>query len=290
MPALMNWLLKSAISLPLLSKLVCAVLGILVIHALFRLLERRLPSHFHERDMRYRARKAIVFVGYLVAIGFITILFEDRLGQVSFALGVAGAGLVVALQDVIASMAGWFAVGWTNLYSIGDRVQIGETRGDVIDISLMRTTLVETGGWVSEDLYNGRVVRIPNSAVLKGTVFNYSQGFRFVWDEIQVNLSLCSDAQMAREMLLQIANEAMVGFIKEAEHSWRRLTENFRIENVSLSPTVALTLKDKVLEFTLSYIVDYTNRTTMKDQLYSNVVLAVNNSQGRLEWGSSDSR
>jgi len=287
MPALMNWLLKSAISLPLLSKLVCAVLGILVIHALFRLLERKLPSHFHERDMRYRARKAIVFVGYLVAIGFITILFEDRLGQVSFALGVAGAGLVVALQDVIASMAGWFAVGWTNLYSIGDRVQIGETRGDVIDISLMRTTLVETGGWVSEDLYNGRVVRIPNSAVLKGTVFNYSQGFRFVWDEIQVNLSLCSDAQMAREMLLQIANEAMVGFIREAEHSWRRVTENFRIENVSLNPTVALTVKDKVLEFTLSYIVDYTNRSAMKDQLYSSVVLAVSNSQRRLEWGSS---
>ncbi len=288
MPAWMNWLLKSAISLPLLGKVVCAALGVFVIHFLFQLLERRLPSHFHERDMRYRARKAIVFAGYLVGIGFITILFEDRLGKISFALGVAGAGLVVALQDVIASVAGWFAVGWTNLYSVGDRVQIGETKGDVIDVSLMRTTLVETGGWVSNDLYNGRVVRIPNSVVLKGTVFNYSQGFRFVWDEIRVDFSLCTDPQMAREMLLRVANEAMAGFIKEAEHSWRRLTENFRIENVSLNPTVALTVKDKALEFTLSYIVDYTNRSAMKNQLYSNVVLAVSRSQRRLEWASSD--
>ena len=285
----MNGFIKYAISIPLLGKLVCAALGIIAIHFLFQLLERRLPSHFHQRDMRYRARKAIVFAGYLVGIGFITILFEDRLGKVSFALGVAGAGLVVALQDVIASMAGWFAVGWTNLYGVGDRVQIGETRGDVIDISLMRTTLLETGGWVSDDLYNGRVVRVPNSVVLKGTIFNYSQGFRFVWDEIRVNFSLYSDPQLAREMLLRTANDAIESYIIAAERSWRGVTENFRIEDVGLKPTVALSVKDKALEFTLSYIVDYTKRTQVKDWLYSNVVLEVGNSQGRLRWASTSS-
>jgi small-conductance mechanosensitive channel len=289
MPTWMNWFLNSAISIPLLGKLVCAALGIVAIHLLFQLLERRLPGHFHQRDLRYRARKAIVFAGYLVGIGFITILFEDRLGKVSFALGVAGAGLVVALQDVIASVAGWFAVGWTNLYRVGDRVQIGETRGDVIDVSLMRTTVVETGGWVNDDLYNGRVVRIPNSVVLKGTIFNYSQGFRFVWDEIRVKFSLCSDPQLARETLLRIANEATEGYIAMAALSWRGVTENFRIEDVSLKPTVALSVKGKALELTLSYIVDYTKRTLMKDRLYSNLVLEVGRSQGHLRWAATSS-
>lgn len=82
------------------------------------------------------------FAGYIVAIVFITLLFADRLGRVSFALGVAGAGPVVSLQDVITSFAGWVAIGYLNLYKAGDRIQIGETRGDVIDISLMRTEIV----------------------------------------------------------------------------------------------------------------------------------------------------
>ena len=60
---------------------------------------------------------------------------------------------------------------------------MNDTKGDVVDISVMRTTIMETGKWVSgdRDVYNGRIVRIPNSTVLKGLIFNYSQGFRFVW-------------------------------------------------------------------------------------------------------------
>jgi small-conductance mechanosensitive channel len=164
----MQHFMQEVISLPLVTKLVCAVLGILFIHATFNLLERRLPRYFSQLDARYRVRKFVVFAGYFVGIVFVTILFEDRLGRLNFALGIAGAGLVVALQDVIASFAGWLAIGWSNLYKVGDRVQIGETKGDVIDISFMRTEVVETGNWVSNDLYNGRVVRIPNSAALKG--------------------------------------------------------------------------------------------------------------------------
>ena len=125
----MGSLLQQIVLLPLGLKLVCAAFGIFLIHVVFPLLERTLPLHFGKRDARYRVRKIIVFAGYAVVILFITLLFEDRLGRVTFALGVAGAGLVVALQDVIASFAGWFAIGLSNLYSVGQRIQIGETKG-----------------------------------------------------------------------------------------------------------------------------------------------------------------
>src|SRR5262249_12081199 len=161
------------------------VLGILVIHAASRMLERTLPHHFVQADARYRARKFVVFLGYVIAILFLLILFEDRLGRLSLALGVAGAGLVVALRDEIAGFAGWFAIGFSSLYSVGDRVQIGDTKGDVVDIAILRTTVLEIGNWVSGDLYSGRIARIPNGFVLSAPVFNYSQGFPFVWDEIR---------------------------------------------------------------------------------------------------------
>ena len=212
----MNNLLRQAVSPSFFVKCLAAAVGILIIHAAFRVLEQTLPRHFGRADARYKIRKFVVFSGYLSILLFLAFLFEDRLGRLSFALGVVSAGVAVALQDVLASFAGAFSIGFSKLYAVGDRVQIGDTRGDVIDIGLLRTTLLETGNWVSGDLYNGRIVRIPNSAVLKGIVFNYSQGFRFIWDEIKVLFATSSDCQFAREMLLRVAKESIGEYLVEA--------------------------------------------------------------------------
>jgi small-conductance mechanosensitive channel len=182
----MNDLYRQAVSLSFFAKGAAASVGVLIIHAAFRVLEKTLPLRFGRADARYKVRKLIVFSGYFSILLFLAFLFEDRLGRLSFAFGIAGAGVAIALQDVLASIAGAFSIGFSKLYAVGHRVQIGDTRGDVIDIGLLRTTLLETGNWVSGDLYNGRIVRVPNSTVLRGTVFNYSQGFRFIWDEIKV--------------------------------------------------------------------------------------------------------
>jgi len=283
----MNDLFTQAVSLSLVGKCVAAVVGILLIHGTFRLLEKALPRRFGQADARFRVRKFVAFSGYAAILLFLSILFEDRLGRLSFAIGVAGAGVAVALQDVLASIAGAFSIGFSKLYAIGDRVQIGDTRGDVIDIGLLRTTLLETGNWVSKDMYNGRVVRIPNSSVLKGPIFNYSQGFRFVWDEIKVVFTNTSDFQFAREMLLRVAKESIGEYLVEAQTSWKTISENFRSENPPLEPTVALAVNAASLEFTVDYVVDYTKRTAMKDCLFTKIVQEVANSNGRLEWASS---
>jgi small-conductance mechanosensitive channel len=281
----MRDLLTQTVSLSFIEKCVAAVIGILCIHAVFRVLEQTLPRRFGRADARYKVRKFVVFSGYLLILLFLIILFEDRLGRLSFAVGVAGAGVAVALQDVLASIAGAFSIGFSKLYAVGDRVQIGNTRGDVIDIGLLRTTLLETENWVSRDLYNGRIVRIANSTVLKESVFNYSQGFHFIWDEIKVLLTTTSDCQLAREMLLRVAKEAIGEYLVEAQTSWKAISDNYRSANPPLDPTVALVVNAGSLEFTVSYVVDYTKRIAMQDQLFTRIVKEIVNSKGRLEWG-----
>jgi small-conductance mechanosensitive channel len=282
----MHDLLKPAVSLSSLEKCVAAVIGILVIHATFRTLERTLPRRFGRADARYKVRKFLAFSGYLTILLFLAILFEDRLGRLSFALGVVGAGVAVALQDVLASIAGAFSIGFSKLYVVGDRVQIGDTRGDVIDIGLLRTTLMETGNWVSRDLYNGRIVRIPNNTVLKASVFNYSQGFRFIWDEIKVLLTATSDCRLGREMLLRVAKKAIGEYLLEAQTSWKAISDDYRSANPPLEPTVALVVNAGSLEFTVSYVVDYTKRTAMQDEMFTKIVEEIENSKGRLQWAS----
>jgi small-conductance mechanosensitive channel len=280
----MNDLLNHVMSLSLVEKCLAAVVGILLIHAAFRVLEQTLPRRFGKGDSRYRVRKFVIFSGYVAILLFLAILFEDRLGRLSVTLGVVGAGVAVALQDVLASIAGAFSIGFSKLYAVGDRIQVGDTRGDVIDIGLLRTTLMEVGSWVSRDMYNGRIVRIPNSTVLKGTVFNYSQGFRFIWDEIKVVLTTDSDCQFAREMLLRVAKEAIGDYMVEAQASWRVISDNYQSANPSLEPTVALVVNAGSLEFTVDYVVDYTKHTAMRDRLFTKIVQEVTNSNGRLEW------
>lgn len=283
----MERLLDHIAALSLTARLIYSILGVVLIRNAFRLLERTLPPHFGYGDQRYHARKMVTAAAYIIIFSFITILFADRLKHVGFALGFLGAGVVVALQDVIASMGGFIAIGFSNLYRVGDRIQVNETRGDVVDISIMRTTVLETGNWVSGDLYSGRIVRIPHSVVLKGLVFNYSQGFRFVWDEVKISLTCGSDHRHTREMLLRVAKETVSEYLVEAQGSWKQIVENYRIENPFLEPTVTLQAGNGSLEFSLSYLVDYTKRTTVKDQLFTKIVDEVASSKGRLEWASS---
>ena len=283
----MDALLRSLVALPLDRRLVYAAVGIFLIHVSFRLLARRLPRRFRELDRRYRVRRFIVLSGYGTVILFVALLFEDGLSHVTFALGVAGAGLVIALQDVVADFGGWIAISFSSLYSVGHRVQIGEMKGDVIDISIMRTTLMETGVGVSADLYTGRVLRIPNGFTLKGPIFNSSQGFRFVWDEIRIALTAASDHRLARELISRVAREHLGGYLSEAGRSWQQIIDNYRLENPPLEPTVTMIVSGGSLEFTLSYVVDYAHRTAMQDVLFTQIAEHIKESDGRLAWSSS---
>ena len=273
--------------LSLTAKFVYCVVGVSLIRSAFRMLERKLPLHYGYGKQRYRVRKIVTASAYTTSLAFITILFADELKHVGFAIGLFGAGIVVALQDVVASLGGFLAIGFSNLYRVGDRIQVNETKGDVVDISVMRTTILETGKWVSGDLYNGRIVRVPNSTVLKGLVFNYSQGFRFVWDEIKISLTPDSDHCYAREMLLQVGKETVNDYLPEVQVAWKQIVENYRVEDPFLEPTVALQVNGGSLEFSLSYIVDYAQRTLVKDRLFTKIVSEVASSDGRLNWASS---
>ncbi len=194
---------------PTVGKIVTVIVGIIIINVLTRVTRRLLLGRIESTDNRYRFRKLVNAAGALVSILLVTIVFSNKLGNLTVAFGVAGAGIAFALQEVIASIAGWVAVSFGNFYSVGDRVQLGGITGDVIDIGVLRTTVMETGQWVKADQYNGRIVRVANSFVFKEPVFNYSGDFPFLWDEINVPVKYGSDYKLARKIMQRIADEAV---------------------------------------------------------------------------------
>lgn len=268
-------------------KLIEVAIGILIISIVSKILGRILPRQIQDSDLRYRLRKAINIVGY-VAIGLLIItVFNSNLGQLTVIFGVAGAGIAFALQEVIASLAGWAAVSFGQFYKPGDRVQLGGITGDVIDISPLRTTVMEIGGWVKADLYNGRIVRIANSFVFKEPVYNYSADFPFVWDEISLPIKYGSDHHLAREILYRVADEVVGEYVPQAQASWSTMVRKYLIEDAKVSPMITLVTNDNWMEFTLRYVVDYKHRRTKKDELFTRTLDEYLATNGRVQYGSA---
>ncbi|MBC8448831.1 MAG: mechanosensitive ion channel family protein [Chloroflexi bacterium] len=272
---------------PLVGKIVAAIVGVVAITALRRFLQRSLARYVKDSDTRYRVRKFVTFMGYLAGVLFLATVFSDQLGGLTVAFGVAGAGIALALQEVIASVAGWVAVSFGNFYRKGDRVQLGGIMGDVLDIGVLRTTLMECGQWVRGDNYNGRIVRIANSFVFKEPVFNYSADFPFLWDEITVPVKYGCDHRLAREILERVVNEVVRDYAVEARAAWERVIKKFMVEEARTEPAVTLVANDNWLEFTIRYVVDYKKRRATKDRLFTRILEEFEKTEGRVAIASA---
>jgi small-conductance mechanosensitive channel len=272
---------------PTIIKLIQVTIGIIIVAIIFRILAQVLPRQVQDIDLRYRIRKAITFVGYTIMALLVVLIFSDSLGKLTVIFGVIGAGVAFALQEVIASFAGWAAISLGQFYNPGDRVLLGGIMGDVIDISILRTTLMECGSWVKADLYNGRIVRIANSFVFKTPVFNYSADFPFVWDEITVPVKYGSDRTLTREILQQVANEVVGEYMSQAQTQWHHMVHKYLIEDARIEPAVTLSANDNWLEFTLRYVVDYKQRRGKKDIIFSRILDEFDKTNGQINIAST---
>jgi small-conductance mechanosensitive channel len=274
--------LKQMLFDPTMGRLVTTVVGIVVIVAVVRLLQRGVGGRIRDGEARYRFRKVLGLAGYVAAFLFVAAVYSNRLGGLTVAFGVAGAGVAFALQEVISSVAGWLALSFSSFYRPGDRVQLGGIKGDVIDIGVLRTTLMELGQWVDADLYNGRIVRVANSFVFKEPVFNYSADFPFLWDEIRVPVRHGSDRQAARDLIERAALDVVGDYVRTAAEAWEVMVRKYLIEDASVKPAVTLIANDNWLEYTLRYVVDFRLRRSTKDALFRRIMDLVDASGGRV--------
>ena len=272
---------------PLIIQLIIAVAGLVVIRLLAALLIRWAGRFVKDHQAQYRIRKVSSFISYLVIILFLAVIFKDRLGGLAIGLGVAGVGIAIALQEVVTSIAGWAAINFANFFKTGDRIQLGGIKGDVIDIGILRTTLMELGEWVKSDLYTGRIVRIANSFVFKEPVFNYSGDFPFLWDEITVPVTYTSDHRLAREILEKIIHTVVEEYSAYAKRAWKDIVKKYLVEEAMIDPVVTLVCTDNWIEFTVRYITDFKLRRATKNRIFSLILEEFEKTGGRVKIAST---
>jgi small-conductance mechanosensitive channel len=221
-------------------------------------------------------RKLASLAGFVVVGLAAAFLFSSTLAGLTVSLGIIGAAVAFALQQVLASGVAWLQISVGKVYSVGDRVKMGGVVGDVIHINVFLTTLMEIGGdWIQADQYSGRIVRVPNSAIYQQPVYNYSSEFEFVWDELKVPIRYGSD----RKKAVDIMHEAVAPLANEATEAmrglWGNLKERYAIEDAILEPGIFLVANDNWLEYSIRYLVHYKKRRSTKSALCERIVSAI---------------
>lgn len=191
-----------------------------------------------EVRVRYRWRKSTVYlVGGLglILLGFV---WFERFQSISTFLGLVSAGLAIALKDFVTAVAGWLFLLIRKPFDTGDRIEIKDFRGDVIDIRIFKFTLMEIGRWVDADQSTGRIVHLPNSLVITEAITNYTRGFPYVWNEIKVEVTFESDWRRAKEIMTEIAEAETGQFTEEARQELRRVGTRYLLHFTHLTPIV----------------------------------------------------
>lgn len=253
-------------------KLVHTGVIILFLWAVRALILRIVWSRSDDPATRYGWRKVTGYVA--VAAGALAVARVWFTGFGSFATfaGLVSAGLAIALRDIVANLAAWIFIVWRRPFVVGDRIQIGEHGGDVIDIRAFQFSLMEVGNWVDADQSTGRVLHVPNGLVLTHTVANYSRGFPYIWNEIPVLITFESDWKKAKEILLDIVANRPEALSERAEQALREASKKFFIRYPTLTPTVYTSVRDSGVLLTLRYLCPPRRRRSTEQSIWEAIL------------------
>jgi small-conductance mechanosensitive channel len=266
---------------------IAIAIGVTVILVLNHFVRKALSQKIQDNSRKYRVRKAVNMIAYLLVVCVVLIIYSDKLGNIGVALGVAGAGVAFALQEVIVSLAGWLHIMIVGSVSVGQRVKIADVKGDIIDIGILSTTMMETGDWIGGDLYNGRIVTLSNSFVFKEKVHNYSAEYPFLWGEIQIPIRTESDYKQAKGVFVKVLAEVCGEYASRSKDEWQKMANKYRIEDAQVEPMVTLEINENWILFTLRYIVDFKKRRSTKDLIFSRILEELNKPEANYKLATS---
>ena len=221
---------------------------------------------------RYHVRKTVTYVFSVILLVLLGWIWFQGMASLDTFLGLASAGLAVAMHDTIANMTGFFFIEARKPFRVGDRIQLDTFKGDVIDIRLFQFSIVEVGNWVDADQSTGRIIHVPNSMVLRLPLSNYHIGFEYIWNEIPVMVTFESNWRKAKELLLGIGRENAEYLSQGAQAQIRNAARKYLIVAGKLTPTVYTDVKDSGVMLTIRYLVDPRQRRGTEQKIWEDIL------------------
>jgi len=252
---------------------VLIVLGIVLVGLFFdswleRLLGRLSLDRRQVETLRTVTRVAV----QVAAVLFILLVILGLPGQLGTFLGLAGAGLTVALKDFIVGFIGWLVLMGKNGIRLGDWVEINGVSGEVVELGMFHTVLLETGNWTDSGHPTGRRVTFTNSFAIEGHYFNFSTSGQWLWDELQVVLPTGQDPYPIIDAIQKKVAEATSETAKQAEQEWQRAARSRDMSALSAAPAINVKPVIGGVEIAVRYVTRANERYRLRAKLYQAAV------------------
>jgi small-conductance mechanosensitive channel len=263
---------EDTLSKLLLTAIAAAILLVirLLLHGVTRWALRTRP---HKQRSFWLRQLATLLTATLFLLALMSIWFDDP-SRLATGIGLVSAGLAFALQKVVTSLAGYFVIMRSRVFTVGERITMGGVRGDVISLGFLKTTLMEMGDpvgaqgvWVRGRQYTGRIVTITNDKIFEEPIFNATRGFPYIWDEIIIPITYATDRKRAEAILLAAANKATADLQKTASRYRDSMNEEYNLELEGLEPRVFYRITDNWLELNLRFLVADNASRGIRDQI-----------------------
>jgi small-conductance mechanosensitive channel len=265
----------------------------LATYGLYRLVLRTVVGGMVDRRRAHDTRN-LLRLGFAVAgaVGVLGAVTEQWVG-VLVSLGVVGVAVTVALQQPLLSVVAWAYVMVARPFEVGDRVEVGDARGDVISVGFLVTTLWEIDGpLVATNQPSGRVVTVPNALVLSAEVTNYGgAGIPHVWNEVSVQVAYETDLAFARERMTAVADDLLGDQMAARVAEYREALAETPVElEVNDRPTVNVRQRESWVELRLRYLVHPRRATRVRNTLYERILAEFNDAPDRVSFPVSRNR
>ncbi|PIR74800.1 MAG: mechanosensitive ion channel protein MscS [Candidatus Magasanikbacteria bacterium CG10_big_fil_rev_8_21_14_0_10_47_10] len=251
-----------------LAKLSYSFTAITASYFFFKLLmEEAIAKRIKQQKTRYTFRKTTQLLFLVVAFIIILRIWIINPQALLVAYGLFAAGVAISLQDVFKNFAGAMTIFISGLYQVGDRIEINSKYGDVIDIGLFYTTLLELREWVDGDQATGRITLVPNGHVLALAVHNYTKDHRFIWDEMSLPITYSSNWKKAIELVETIVKKETAAASLRAEKEISQLAEKYFLSKRNIEPKIYITPTDNWITLRVRYVVETRDRRVVQNDL-----------------------
>jgi small-conductance mechanosensitive channel len=223
-----------------------------------------------------------LLVAMVVILMLISIWFDNP-NRLATVLGLVTAGVAIAMQRVITSIAGYFLVLRGKVFNVGDRIVIGGVRGDVVELSFLQTTVMEMGeakgeqsdspaAWVHSRQYTGRLVTVSNAVIFDQPVYNYTREFPFIFEEIAIPIPYDADSSNAEEVIRSTAEKHTVKYVELEKEVIEELRRRYFLGNDNPGPRVYYKLTDNWLEMSVRFVVPDHGVRAIKDAMSRDIL------------------
>lgn len=224
---------------------------------------------------RYTLRKTASILITVLAFAALFAIWFKRTSTLFIAYGILSAGVAIALQDLLRNIAGGVLLILYHPFKAGDRIQVEDNVGDVLDIGSISTTIMEIRGWVDADQYTGRILHIPNSFALNKTIKNYTRDYSFIWDEVRFLLIYGSNWKKAEGITLSVAGSILGEFENLAQKELRQMGQKYFITTYDVQTKLYMKMEENWIEMRLRYVVAPRKRREISHLLVSNILEAL---------------